>query len=83
MGRAENIFYVTDGIGNHVDSKIIDSVRQKIGEDYLRVKELPLAQRNHQKTVNEEGRLGGAVLLSLGSLLRRNLYNLGLIKSFS
>lgn len=83
MGTAQNIFYVTDAIGNNVDSKIIDSVRQKIGPDYLNVKELPLAHGNHQKTENEEGRLGGAVLLSLGSLLRRNLQSLGLIKSFS
>lgn len=78
MGKALNIFYVTDALGNLVDSKIIDSVRQRIGTDYLRVKELPLPCRNQQKTENEEGGRGGAVLLSLGSLLR----NLGLIKSY-
>ncbi|XP_071692420.1 ACT domain-containing protein ACR8-like [Rutidosis leptorrhynchoides] len=88
-GIALNVFYVTDALGNHVDSKIIESVRQGIGSDYLRVKELPIAcnKRNQQKkSENEEGGgggLGGAVLLSLGSLLRRNLYNLGLIKSYS
>ncbi|KAL8200862.1 hypothetical protein R6Q57_012201 [Mikania cordata] len=83
MGRAQNIFYVTDAIGNHVDPKIIESVRQRIGPEYLRVKELPLTHGNQQKTQNEEGGLGGAMLLSLGSLLRRNLHSLGLIKSFS
>ncbi|KAK9048326.1 hypothetical protein SSX86_031527 [Deinandra increscens subsp. villosa] len=82
MGKAENIFYVTDALGNHVDSKIIDSVRQRIGLDYLRVKELPSPYRNQEKAENVEE--GGAVLLALGSLLRRNLYNLGsIIKSYS
>ncbi|KAJ0711666.1 putative ACT domain-containing protein ACR1-12 [Helianthus annuus] len=42
MGMALNIFYVTDAIGNPVDSKVIDSVMDKIGPGYLRVKELPL-----------------------------------------
>ncbi|KAF5818906.1 putative [Protein-PII] uridylyltransferase [Helianthus annuus] len=84
MGMALNIFYVTDAIGNPVDLKLVDSVMQEIGSGYLRVKELPLMY--HQKTDSDEqntSSLGGAVLFSLGSLLRRNLYNLGLIKSFS
>ncbi|KAJ0615873.1 putative [Protein-PII] uridylyltransferase [Helianthus annuus] len=83
MGMALNIFYVTDAIGNPVDLKLVDSVMQGIGSGYLRVKELPLMY--HQKTDSDEQNtsLGGAVLFSLGSLLRRNLYNLGLIKSFS
>ncbi|MFS7913884.1 putative [Protein-PII] uridylyltransferase [Helianthus anomalus] len=86
MGMALNIFYVTDAIGNPVDLKLVDSVMQGIGSGYLRVKELPLMY--HQKTDSDEqntssSSLGGAVLFSLGSLLRRNLYNLGLIKSFS
>ncbi|KAJ9549844.1 hypothetical protein OSB04_022387 [Centaurea solstitialis] len=83
-GTAVNIFYVTDALGFRVDSKIIESVRERIGLDYLQVKELP--STNHQKGDKEEqqtGRIGGAVLLSLGSLVRRNLYNLGLIKSYS
>ncbi|KAM0024187.1 putative [Protein-PII] uridylyltransferase [Helianthus debilis subsp. tardiflorus] len=85
MGMALNIFYVTDAIGNPVDLKLVDSVMQGIGSGYLRVKELPLMY--HQKTDSDEqntsSSLGGSVLFSLGSLLRRNLYNLGLIKSFS
>lgn len=82
MGMALNIFYVTDAIGNPVDSKLVDSVMQGIGSGYLRVKELP--SMYHQKTDSDErnaGGIGGAVLFSLGSLLRRNL--LGLIKSYS
>ncbi|KAL8207767.1 hypothetical protein R6Q57_007179 [Mikania cordata] len=80
LGKAENIFYVTDARGNHVDSKTIESVRQRIGVDYLRVKELPKPYVNQEETENVDG---GAVLLALGSLLRRNLYSLGLIKSYS
>ncbi|KAK9072950.1 hypothetical protein SSX86_009386 [Deinandra increscens subsp. villosa] len=82
VGMALNIFYVTDAIGNPVDSKVVESVMERIGSGYLRVKELPLMY--HQKAHSDEqntGGIGGAVLLSLGSLLRRNLYNLGLIKS--
>ncbi|KAL2516936.1 ACT domain-containing protein ACR8 [Abeliophyllum distichum] len=83
MDRALNVFYVTDAIGNLVDSKIIESVRQKIGLSKLKVKELPLIY--HQKAERDEATMGpgGAMLLSLGSLVRRNLYNLGLIKSYS
>ncbi|MCD7464607.1 ACT domain-containing protein acr8 [Datura stramonium] len=80
---ALNIFYITDVRGNPVDSEIIESVRQKIGWSNLKVKELPLI--NHQKRDRDEPAVGvgGAMLLSLGSIFRRNLYNLGLIKSFS
>ncbi|ESW30411.1 hypothetical protein PHAVU_002G151300 [Phaseolus vulgaris] len=80
---ATNIFYVTDAVGNPADSKIIESVRQKIGLSNLEVKELPLI--NHQEIQREDEAvgIGGAVLLSIGSLVRRNLYNLGLIKSCS
>ncbi|CAA3013343.1 ACT domain-containing ACR8-like [Olea europaea subsp. europaea] len=83
MDRALNVFYVTDALGNQVDSKIIESVRQKIGLSKLTVKELPLIY--HQKAERDEAPMGagGAMLLSLGSLVRRNLYNLGLIKSYS
>jgi UTP:GlnB (protein PII) uridylyltransferase len=81
---ALNFFYVTDASGNPADPKLIESVRQKIGTSELKVKELPLLC--HQKSVRDDEPAvgaGGAVLLSLGSLVRRNLYNLGLIKSYS
>ncbi|KAL2902176.1 ACT domain-containing protein ACR8 [Bienertia sinuspersici] len=80
---ALNIFYVTDAEGYTPDSKTIDSVREKIGLSNLKVKELPMIY--HQNTErNEAGAgVGGAMLLSLGSLVRKNLYNLGLIRSHS
>ncbi|CAI9093843.1 OLC1v1029428C2 [Oldenlandia corymbosa var. corymbosa] len=81
-----NVFYVTDGAGNLADSKIIESVRQKIGLNNLKVKELPSIY--HKKAEDEEknqhsGGVGGAMLLSLGSLVRRNLCSLGWIRSYS
>ncbi|KAH6768964.1 ACT domain repeat 8 [Perilla frutescens var. frutescens] len=84
METALNIFYVTDAIGNPADPKNIESVRQKIGSSDLIVKEIP--QIYHQSSERDEPTTmssGGAMLLSLGSLVRRNLYNLGLIKSCS
>ncbi|MBA0857943.1 hypothetical protein Goshw_019394 [Gossypium schwendimanii] len=77
---ARNVFYVTDAIGNVADPKIIETVREKIGLGELKVKELPLIY--HER---EEAAVGvGGAVLSLGSLVRKNLYNLGLlIKSYS
>lgn len=72
---AHDVYFVTDAIGNPVDQKVIEAVRQKIGIDKLKVKE----KRDDETT---EG-VTGAVLVSLGSLLKRNLFNLGLIKSFT
>ncbi|QHO19950.1 hypothetical protein HN873_036039 [Arachis hypogaea] len=83
-GVAANVFYVTDAMGYPADPKIIESVRQKIGLSNLKVKELPLLRQQKTKSEGDQpGGVGGAVLLSLGSLVRRNLYNLGLIKSCS
>ncbi|XP_040987393.1 ACT domain-containing protein ACR8-like [Juglans microcarpa x Juglans regia] len=80
---ALNFFYVTDAIGNTADPKLIEAVRHRIGLSNLKIKELPLLC--HEKLEREEQAVGvgGAVLLSLGSLVRRNLYNLGLIRSYS
>ncbi|KAM7494144.1 hypothetical protein LguiB_028753 [Lonicera macranthoides] len=82
MDTAQNVFYVTDAMGNTVDPKIIESVRQKIGSSNLKVKELPLIyhQKGEERKTDDEPT---TVLLSLGSLVRRNLYNLGLIRSYS
>ncbi|KAL8053682.1 hypothetical protein ABFX02_05G088800 [Erythranthe guttata] len=81
---ALNVFYVTDAVGNPADSKLIESVRQKIGLSDLKVKELPLI---YHQTVERAGPTtmgsGGAMLLSFGSMVKRNLFNLGLIKSYS
>ncbi|PKI56171.1 ACT domain-containing protein ACR8-like [Punica granatum] len=84
MDTALNVFYVTDALGNQADPKLIEEVRHRIGLSNLKVKELPLVY--HQKPENEDEEtvgVAGAVLLSIGSLVRRNLYNLGLIRSCS
>ncbi|KAK6935268.1 ACT domain [Dillenia turbinata] len=80
---ADNVFYVTDAEGNVADPNIIESVRQKIGLSSLKVKELPLIYHQNVERDEPAAGVGGAVLLSLGSLVRRNLYNLGLIRSYS
>lgn len=81
---ALNVFYVTDAAGNLADTAIIEDVRHRIGLNYLKVKELPMIY--HQKAERDEEAsvgVGGTMLLSLGSLVRKNLYNLGLIRSYS
>ncbi|KAK1384862.1 ACT domain-containing protein ACR8-like [Heracleum sosnowskyi] len=80
---AHDVYFVTDAVGNPVDQKIIEAVRQKIGIDKLKVKELPSIY-NAKERRDDEATAGagvaGEVLVSLGSLLKRNLFNLGLIK---
>lgn len=86
MDTAQNVFYVTDAMGNLADEKIIESVRHRIGLSNLKVKELPMIYYQKSDRDDEGGPTvgaGGAVLLSLGSLVKRNLYNLGLIRSYS
>lgn len=83
METALNFFYVTDARGNTPDPKVIEAVRQGVGLSNLRVKEVPSIYRQKTERSEQEGGIGGAVLLSLGSLVRRNLYNLGLIRSYS
>ena len=82
---ARNVFYVTDAIGNPADPKIVEAVRLRIGLSNLEVKELPLIYHQKGDQENDEPTVGagGAVLLSLGSLVKKNLYNLGLIRSYS
>lgn len=90
-GIARNVFYVTDANGNLIDPEIIKSIREKIGIDDISVKEsFPLSCREtvekeeqKQEQQHHQARIGGgAVLLSLGSLVMRNLYQLGLVKSY-
>ncbi|KAJ4880834.1 ACT domain-containing protein ACR7 [Raphanus sativus] len=89
-GIARNVFYVTDANGDLIDPEIIKSIREKIGIDNLSVKEpFPVSWREtvekeqQQKQEDHQGRNGGGtMLISLGSLVMRNLYQLGLIKSY-
>lgn len=80
---ALNLFYVTDAIGNPADPKVIESVRLKVGLNCLKVIELPLTYNVKEEKEDQAVGVGGAVLVTLGDLLRRNLFNLGLIKSYS
>ncbi|THU63231.1 hypothetical protein C4D60_Mb01t13550 [Musa balbisiana] len=85
---ASNVFYVTDAAGRPADPKAIDAVRLRIGPDCLTVKEeqRPQFRRKAAAADDQGGGGGGAVgigLFYLGNLFRRNLYNLGLIKSCS
>lgn len=80
---AVNAFYVTDAIGNAADPKIIEAVREKVGSSKLKVKELPVIYNEKAESEEHTVGVGETVLFSLGSLVRRNLYNLGLIKSYS
>lgn len=78
---AVNVFYVTDAAGNTVDAKTIEGVRQRIGINNLVVKE-PKTVCSKEDNTQSAG-VGGAMLLSLASIVRKNLFNLGLIRSHS
>ncbi|MQL83952.1 hypothetical protein Taro_016443 [Colocasia esculenta] len=89
-GTACNVFYVTDAAGHAADPKTIEAVRQRVGLGCLTVKDppAPLLYRKSSSWSSsssgpkdrEEGG-GAAGLFYLGSLVRRNLYNLGLVRS--
>ncbi|GAB2274090.1 ACT domain-containing protein acr8 [Dionaea muscipula] len=84
---ALNIFHVTDAEGSTPSAKTIESVREKIGPSNLKVKELPTScghrKAERDRPIAGTGGTTTTMLLSLGNIVRRNLYNLGLIKSFS
>ncbi|KAL6856888.1 hypothetical protein ACP4OV_018270 [Aristida adscensionis] len=83
---ASNVFYVTDAAGNAVDRSAIDAVRERVGMDCLVVREEPRLQLCQKAAPGRrDDRAGGAGigLVYLGNFVRRNLYNLGLIKSCS
>ncbi|KAK9143682.1 hypothetical protein Syun_013082 [Stephania yunnanensis] len=81
--KALNMFYITDVAGNSADSKTIESVRQKIGINNLVVKEEQLLGSQKGDESEQQSGIGGAMLFFLGGLVRKNLYNLGWIKSYS
>ncbi|GLT27218.1 hypothetical protein SLA2020_022330 [Shorea laevis] len=73
-GKAKDTFYVTDVTGNPVDPKIIDSIRQEIGQTALQVKHnssLP------PKTPHQETTMG----YLFGNLFKAR--NFKLIRSYS
>jgi hypothetical protein len=79
-----NVFYVTDMADQPADPRSIESVRQKIGESCLVIKEerSPLLFRKVSTQSLDEANYGMAAgLFHLGSFVKRNLFSLGLIKS--
>lgn len=77
---AENVFYVTDATGHPADPKTIEAVRQRIGMGNLKVKEPMMFSKSSSST---DETTSSSSLFSFGNLVRRNLYNLGLIRSCS
>ncbi|PIA63247.1 hypothetical protein AQUCO_00200932v1 [Aquilegia coerulea] len=72
-GKAINTFYVRDAAGNPVDAKIIDSIRQVIGQTILQVK----GSCEHSKSPSQES----ATRFLFGGLFKsRSLVNFGLVK---
>ncbi|KAK1261603.1 hypothetical protein QJS04_geneDACA021176 [Acorus gramineus] len=81
---ARNVFYVTDAAGYPADPNSIEAVRQRIGGfGSLKVNYDPQLTYRRPPADADETAGGGVRLFSLGSLVRRNLYNLGLIRSCS
>ncbi|PUZ41927.1 hypothetical protein GQ55_9G542700 [Panicum hallii var. hallii] len=79
---AMNVFHVTDVAGRPADPKTIDDVIQRIGTESLRVDEERWPRLC--STEGDAGRSGGGVgIFSLGSLVKKNLVSLGLIRSCS
>ncbi|XP_047085802.1 ACT domain-containing protein ACR8-like [Lolium rigidum] len=77
---ALNVFHVTDVAGRPADPKTIDEVIHGIGTDSLRVDE----ERWPRLCSTEGDDAGaGAGLFSLGSLVKKNLLKVGLIRSCS
>jgi len=85
--KAMNVFHVTDVAGRPADPKTIDEVIQRIGTESLRVDEerWPRLCSTDPKTIDEVIQRigGGAGIFSLGSLVKKNLASLGLIRSCS
>ncbi|XP_020577616.1 ACT domain-containing protein ACR8-like [Phalaenopsis equestris] len=80
---AVNVFYVTDAGGHLPGRKTIEAVMERIGDDSLKaceVRPMRAGQSHSGRDQNESSAAGGG-LLRLGSLVIRNLSNLGLIRS--
>ncbi|XP_072986514.1 ACT domain-containing protein ACR8-like [Typha latifolia] len=77
---ATNVFHVIDTAGRPADPKTINAVIDRIGADFLKVNE---DSPPRFSAGEEAGTGGGAGLFYLRSLVKRNLSNLGLIRSYS
>lgn len=72
-GKAINTFYVRDVAGNQVDAKILDAMRQAIGQTVLQVREV--SRSPPQESPSR--------FLFGGLFKSRSFYNFGLAKSYS
>ncbi|GFP95314.1 act domain-containing protein acr4 [Phtheirospermum japonicum] len=75
-GKAVNTFYVRDASGYPVDPKIIDSIRQTIGQTILRVKGTP-------EELNQAPQESSTRFLFGGLFKSRSFCNFGLVRSYS
>ncbi|OIT27855.1 PREDICTED: ACT domain-containing protein ACR4-like isoform X3 [Nicotiana attenuata] len=75
-GKALNIFYVRDSSGYPVDAKIIESVRQTIGQTILRVK-------GNIEELNPVPQESPTRFLFGGLFKSRSFCNFGLVRSYS
>ncbi|KAI3467210.1 hypothetical protein Pfo_023873 [Paulownia fortunei] len=75
-GKAVNTFYVRDASGYPVDPKIIDSIRQTIGQTILRVKGSP-------EELNQAPQESPTRFLFGGLFKSRSFCNFGLVRSYS
>ncbi|XP_044491411.1 ACT domain-containing protein ACR4-like [Mangifera indica] len=75
-GKALNTFYVRDASGCPVDAKVIDSIRQSIGKNRLKVKGNPedLGQTSQESPTR---------FLFGGLFKSRSFVNFGLVRSYS
>lgn len=78
-GEAKNEFCVTDTSGQLPDRRSIHSVIEKIGEEHLTLSE-PRAPWLYGERPEAAEAVGA---FNLGSLVKRNLYYLGLVRSCS
>lgn len=84
---AADVFYVTGVAGQPADQRAIEAVRERIGSEWLRVKEEQWPRFHHKESSSSSSKRGddtmgaGVGLFNLGSFVMRNLHNLGLIKS--
>ncbi|KAI0489190.1 hypothetical protein KFK09_029032 [Dendrobium nobile] len=80
---AVNVFYVTDAGGHLPGRKTIEAVIERFGDDSLKACEDRPLRTGKMKSGSDrdEPSSGSGGLLRLGSLVMRNLSNLGLIRS--
>ncbi|KAM0910039.1 hypothetical protein ACQ4PT_014414 [Festuca glaucescens] len=78
---ASNVFYLTGTTaGQAVHQSAIEAVKERVGIDSLVVEEH--RPQLYQKTLPDDRDGGGIGLVHLGNFVKRNLYHLGLIKSW-